>query len=208
MSFSMRSRCYGFAPDLSVLNSEVQMNKGGSMYPDLKSFSSDFQHSTPSAPSAPSAPYVPCLPPEEGRIQQLLTCYLPERSSDGVVSCTREKGGDKIIFMKDHRSAIIPAGAIIDSIEFFGYNGFSTKDVFSIGLGQLNSDITFPLIQDSDSMIANERVGGCRDFFSFDRDGKNTRNIVICDSNVNVVLSSPVTSGGLQIVIRYHMKLI
>lgn len=190
------------APDLSVLSSEVQPIKGG-IYPDLMS---EKRYIEPSAPAYASA--ASFVPSDFNRSQQVLVCYLPEHSTDGVFSCTREKGGDKIIFTTDHRSAIIPAGAIIDSVEFFGYNGFVTKDVFSIGLGQLNSDITFPLIQDSDSMIANERVGGCRDFLSFDRDGKNTRNIVICDSNVNVVLSSPVTSGGLQIVIRYHMKLI
>lgn len=210
MSFSMRSRSFAARvpnqPDLSVLGSEVQ--NGGSLYPDLNASYGNSYGNSYGAPytfqsAIPSAPVM-----NDVRAQQILVCYLPEHSNEGVYSCTREKDGDKIIFTTDHRAAIVPAGAIIDSIEFFGYNGFTTKDVFSIGLGQLNSDITFPLIQDTDSMIAQERVGGCRDYFSFDRDGRNTRNIVICDSYVNIVLSSPVIQGGLQVVVRYHMKLI
>jgi hypothetical protein len=195
-------------PDLSVLSSEVPMKSGSSLYPDLKTFPSKDFSSSYSYASSFAFPSAPPSSASEDRSQQILVCYLPEHTSEGVYSCTQEKGGDKLIFTTDPRSAIVPAGAIIDSIEFFGFNGFVTKDVFSIGLGQLNTDITFPLIQDADETIANERVGGCRDFFSFDRDGKNVRNIVLCDSNINVMLSSPVTQGGLQIVIRYHMKII
>lgn len=196
MSFSVsRINRSSVVPDLSVLPTEI-----GNLYPNLSTM-------TPSAPYEYHHHYsAPVL--YRNREQQVLVCYLPNNSIDGVVSCTYKKDGDRIIFTTDCNAAIVPADAIVDSVEFFGYNGFSTKDVFSIGLGQLNSDITFPLIQDADSSIANDRVGGCRDFFSFDRDGKNIRSIVISDSNVNIALSSPVTQGGLQVVIKYHMKFI
>lgn len=196
MSFSVSKISRSSAvPNLSVLPTEV----GSNLYPIL---------STMMMPSAPYEYSHYSTPIHKNRSQQVLVCYLPNNSIDGVVSCTHEKDGDRIIFTTDCNAAMVPADAIVDSVEFFGYNGFSTKDVFSIGLGQLNSDITFPLIQDADSSIANDRVGGCRDFFSFDRDGKNIRSIVISDSNVNVALSSPVTQGGLQVVIKYHMKFI
>ena len=113
----------------------------------------------------------------ESRNYKVLVCYLPFVKDEGIISCTLEKNSDKIVFTTDHRNAIVPSGAIIDSIEFFGLDSFETKDVFSIGLGQLNSDIMFPLIQDTDSSVANERVGGYRDFISCNPNGKNIKNI-------------------------------
>lgn len=144
------------------------------------------------------------------RSQHILVCYLPDIPDDdeGVISCTLKRKGEKLVFTTDNRAAMIPEGAIIDSVEFFGINGFITKEVFSIGLGQLNTDISFPLVQDTNSTIANESVGGCRDFLSYDRDGKNIRNIVICNSNINVDLGAPVIHGELQIVVKYHMKVV
>lgn len=152
--------------------------------------------------------------------RRMLTCYLPceareardEESNDlsttRIVSCVLNKCNGTIVFTTDINAAIIPSGAIIDSVEFFGYDTFVTKNDFSIGLGQLNCDISFPLIQNTTSTIANERVGGCRDFISCAQDGKNIKNVVLTNSHVNVELSSPVTSGGLQIVVHYHMKMI
>lgn len=149
----------------------------------------------------------PSAPVEvDPRLQRTLVCYIPVGMDAGIVSCTQVRGGGKLVFTTDHRCAIVPAGAIIDSVEFFGYDNFGTKDVFSIGLGQLNTDITFPLVQNADSTIANEKMGGCRDFISCEPDGKNLKNIVVYDSHVNVDLGKPVTNGGLQIVVRYHMK--
>jgi hypothetical protein len=148
--------------------------------------------------------------------RRTLVCYLPSSQEGGgddelcarTISCVTNKCCGKIVFTTDINAAIVPAGAIIDSIEYFGYDTFTTKGDFSIGLGQLNSDISFPLIQDTTSTIANERVGGCRDFISCALDGKNSKNIVLANSHVNVELSSAVTNGGLQIIVYYHMKML
>lgn len=141
------------------------------------------------------------------RAQKILVCYTPKNAA-GIVSCVSDRDGDALIFTTEERAVMIPSGAIIDSIEFFGLDNFSTKDVFSIGFGQLNQDITFPLVIDTDSGIANERVGGCRDFSSCQSNGANTKNIVIIPSYINVELNQPITSGSLQIVIRYHLRII
>lgn len=173
-----------------------------------------------SAPPYASAPSYAELRYEAHRVsaeynpwnKRSLVCYLPQMGDDvstpRTVSCVTNKCNGMLVFTIDTNAAIVPNGAIIDSIEYFGYDTFTTKCEFSIGLGQLNSDITFPLIQDTTCTIANERVGGCRDFCSYALDGKNTKNIVLSNSHVNVELSSPVSSGGLQIVIYYHMKML
>lgn len=137
----------------------------------------------------------------------MIVCYLPKCPlDDGIVTCSLVRDSERLIFTTDDRSAMLNSGSIIDSIEFFGHDNFATKGCFSIGLGQFNCDISFPLIQDATSSIANEKVGGCRDFFTYNNDGKNMRNIVTVDSFVNVDLSAPVTNGGMQIVIYYHLK--
>jgi hypothetical protein len=100
----------------------------------------------------------------------------------------------------------IPVNAIIDSIEFFGSGGFSTKDEFSIGLGQLNHSINFPLIESTCDEIANEKAGGCRQFPAYRADGKTDKVAVAFTSNVNVSFTQPVISGSLTIVIQYHTK--
>lgn len=158
---------------------------------------------------APSAPDVDkeqlCSMCE--RYQKILVCYTP-KNANGVVSCVLQKNNDPLVFTTDERAAIVPAGSIIDSIEFFGIDYLITKEAFSIGLGQLNQDISFPLIVDTDTSISNERVGGCRDFVSYYPDGHNEKKILLCDNNVNVALSNPITSGYLQIVIKYHHKVV
>lgn len=106
----------------------------------------------------------------------------------------------------DQNLVVIPANAIIDKVEFFGVNGFATKGTFSIGLGQLNSSILTPLIENTTAMIANEKVGGCREFVSNAADGKNGKILVLLQSNINIVLENQVTAGNLQVVIEYHLK--
>lgn len=148
--------------------------------------------------------------------QKILVCYTPRNQNQietnnndngEIISCVTERNVDKLVFTMDPRAAIVPNGAIIDSIEFFGNDGFSTKDVFGIGLGQMNHDISFPLIVECDTSIANERAGGSREFLSYRSDGRNSKIMVANDSYVNVDLSHPITSGYLQIVIRYHNKI-
>lgn len=139
----------------------------------------------------------------------VLVCYTPPVKCATSVTCSTDRElFDKLIFTTDHRAATIKTNAIIDSIEFFGIDSFSTNGMFSIGLGQLNSDPTFPLIIDADAVTANERVGGCREFISCDESGKNEKSIVLIDSFVNVSFSEEVKSGRLQIVIRYHLKVV
>jgi hypothetical protein len=106
----------------------------------------------------------------------------------------------------DTSLAIVPGNAIIDKIEFFGINGFNTKSTFSIGLGQLNDMLMLPLIENADASIANERVGGCRQFVSTASNGKNTKSITIFQTNVNIVLDQPISAGTLQVIIYYHIK--
>jgi len=160
----------------------------------------------------PTAPPVDFITNEKlcrtcPRGQKILTCFSVNNAED-TTSCAVIKDCDKLVFTTDPKLAIIPAGAIIDSIEFFGDGNFATKDVFSIGLGQLNKGIAFPLIQETDSDIANEGVGGCREFFSCRPDGKNEKNIVLYNSTVNIDLNQPILSGTLQIVLRYHFKIL
>jgi hypothetical protein len=141
------------------------------------------------------------------RSQQILVCYTPA-NSQGFTSCTREKTDEKLIYTTDTRAAIIPANSIVDSIEFFGIDSFSTKDTFSIGFGLMNGDISFPLVIDVCPEVANERVGGFREFLSQREDGRNEKCILLCDSFINVSCNQPITRGGLQIIIRYHMKIV
>ena len=202
-SYSLRSPAYvlggGISTDSSSVSTESYTPAHVSSY--SKATAPSYADLTAQALSVAAS--------NEPRNQKVLVCYLPITSDIGTISCTLEKGVDKLVFTTDHRKATIPANSIIDSIEFFGLDGFSTKDVFSIALGQLNSDVNaFPLVVDTDCSIANERMGGCRDFVSCASDGKNNRNIVIYDSIVNVDLQAPVIQGGLQIVIKYHSKLV
>jgi len=106
----------------------------------------------------------------------------------------------------DNSLIIIPANSIIDRVEFFGINNFSTKGVFNIGLGQLNGNILNLLIENATIEISNERHGGCRDFISINPDGSNTKNLVLVNSFVNVNVEHPITSGYLLVQITYHTK--
>jgi len=133
-------------------------------------------------------------------------CYSPKNAS-GTISLIKTANNDeKKTVTTDQDLVMIPANAIIDCVEFFGVNNFSTKGSISIGLGQLNSSIMMPLIDNTDSTIANEKAGGCRYFIYSAQNGKNNRNLVLFDSNINLVLEHPITSGMLQVIITYHMK--
>lgn len=106
----------------------------------------------------------------------------------------------------DEGLLVIPANAIIDKVAFFGHNNFTTAGHFSIGLGQLNSGILAPLVEEATAEIANERVGGCRDFSSSNPNGKNVKTLVLVSSHVNVVTDEPITSGLLLVEVTYHLK--
>lgn len=137
--------------------------------------------------------------------EKTITCYIP-KFSEGTVSCVKRFAANKCTMTTDPNLVVVPINAIIDSIEFFGVNNFATKDIFSIGLGQLNQGIAFPLIVDTAIDIANAKAGGFRQFNSCKEDGSSDRGIVVYPSCVNVTFSNPVTCGGLQISIKYHTK--
>jgi len=106
----------------------------------------------------------------------------------------------------DEALLVIPTNAIIDKISFFGYDNFSTSGFFTIGLGQLNNNILVPLIEEATAEIANERVGGCRDFAALNSNGKNTKSLVLVNSHVNIAIEEPITTGYLLVEITYHIK--
>jgi hypothetical protein len=145
------------------------------------------------------------VPRPSGSKRATIQCFTP-RSATGTVSLVNTVSTTSKKITTDQNLALVPANAIIDKVEFFGVNGFATKGTFSIGLGQLNGSIMTPLIENTTAVIANERVGGCREFASNAADGKNTKTLVLLQSNINVVLDNPVTAGSLQVVIEYHVK--
>jgi hypothetical protein len=134
-----------------------------------------------------------------------VSCYTPKNAS-GTVSLTKSPLSSKKTVTTDNNLVTIPINAIIDQVDFFGINSFTTKGTFSIGLGQLNDAIMMPLIESSDSTIALDKSGGCRQFISMAPNGKNSKNLVLFQSNVNIVLEHPITSGSLHVIIHYRMK--
>lgn len=132
-------------------------------------------------------------------------CFTP-RNASGTVSLVSNTDSARRQITIDQNLVVIPANSIIDRVEFFGVSGFSTKGSFSIGLGQLNGSIMTSLVENTTASIANEKVGGCREFLSISPDGKNLKTMVLLQSNVNVILENPVTSGNLLVVIDYHIK--
>jgi hypothetical protein len=141
-----------------------------------------------------------------GGIFKVLTCYTPTNASE-VVSLMTEPNRAKATHGGDPGLAIIPANAIIDMVEYQGHDVFTTKGKFHIGLGQLHHGIMFPLIESGTAEIANEKVGGCRQFISTDSTGRNTeKNMVLYKNNVNVALETPITSGSIRVDIYYHFK--
>jgi hypothetical protein len=140
-----------------------------------------------------------------GKNHTTITCFTPKNSA-GTVSLVNNANSTSKKITTDIELASIPANSIIDKVEFYGINGFATKGSFSIGLGQLNGSILTSLIENANASIANEKVGGCREFISVSHDGKNSKTLVLLQSNINIVLEHPITTGNLQVIIEYHAK--
>ncbi len=142
-------------------------------------------------------------PQKQPTLMRSVVCYTPINASETVSLLL--KPGPKCTIAKKSQCAVIPKNAIIDMVEYFGL-GLQTKGAFNISLGQLNSGQLFPLIEGGTPEIANEKIGGCRQFLAHAVNGANVKNLVIYDGYVNVTLEQPILSGGLQVVIHYHMK--
>lgn len=181
------------------INSSIMNNKNHVLVACGKCCSSDdVMIPTGSSASAPA-------PRPSGSKRVTIQCFTP-RNCSGTVSLVNTTSTTSRKITTDQNLAVIPANAIIDKVEFFGVNGFATKGNFSIGLGQLNGSIMTSLIENTTAAIANEKVGGCREFISNAADGRNSKTMVLIQSNVNVILEHPVTTGSLQVVIEYHLK--
>lgn len=138
---------------------------------------------------------------------RVLTCYTPIATSIGgnVVSLVKHPGQPKCL-VNNKTLASIPSGAIIDMIEYTGLKSFAAKGVFTIGIGELNNTIMVPLIENGTSMIANENVGGCRQFISDLENGENTKIKIPYTSCVNFSCDEGVQNGTLRVDIYYHVK--
>lgn len=141
-------------------------------------------------------------------VYKVLTCYTPTHAtiSHDTISLVNSPTNPKCVVATNTNLAVMPAGAIIDMIEYIGINSFKTQGDFSIGLGQLNHTILLPLIEDGNQEIANEKVGGCRQFLAASEDGRNPKTITVYPSNVNVTLETAITSGNMRVDIYYHVK--
>lgn len=138
---------------------------------------------------------------------RVLTCYTPTAESFGsnVVSLVKHPTQDKCV-LNNSSLAYIPRDAIIDMIEYSGMKSFAAKGGFTIGIGELNNTIMVPLIENGTSMIANENVGGCRQFLSDSENGENTQIKIPYKSCVNFSCEGGVQSGSLRVDIYYHVK--
>lgn len=181
------------------MNTSIMTNKNHVLVACGKCCGSE-QVMIPAGPSG-AAP----VPRSSDSKRTTIQCFTP-RNATGTVSLVNTTSSTSRKITIDQNLAVIPANAIIDKVEFFGINGFATKGNFSIGLGQLNGSIMTSLIENATAVIANEKVGGCREFASNAADGRNTKTLVLLQSNVNAVLEHPVTAGSLQVVIEYHLK--
>lgn len=142
---------------------------------------------------------------------QRVVCFTPkisikENVDEMNVSCVRDKTSAKCTNPMDSKLVEIPAGAIIDSVEYFGVDGFQTSQPFTIGLGTLNNNISLPLILDGTQEIANTSTGGCRHFFSINDSGACDRNVVLYSGKINVFFESPLLKGRLAIIVSYHRR--
>jgi len=155
--------------------------------------------------------YVPSMPNQQCSLNctRVLVCYTPVESDaySRTLSCLKTKSDRKAVLTTDGRLAVVPAGAIIDRVEFFGFDDFNVKDCFYIGLGQLNDGIVFPLVHGATAEIANEKIGGCVDFLSTKIDGKTDKSVVAYDSNLNVSFDHGLASGSLAIRVYYRMRM-
>lgn len=131
--------------------------------------------------------------------------YTPTRFGK-VVSLVKTPNDTVKKMTTDEGLLVIPANAIVEKVSFFGHNNFATTGYFTIGLGQLNNSILAPLIEEATAEIANERVGGCRDFTASNSNGKNPKILVLVNSHVNIATEELVTSGLLMVEIVYRIK--
>jgi hypothetical protein len=154
-------------------------------------------------PISGAAEHAQCAGRMAANAQRIICCT--PRAASGVVSCLKSVAPPaKALLTTDPDLAIIPANVVIDSVEFYGVDGFSTKDEFSIGLGQLNHGIAYPLIEEATDDIANDKSGGCRQFHSMRIDGRSEQRAVLFPSNVNVAFKEAPIAGHLVVDIRYH----
>lgn len=133
-----------------------------------------------------------------------IVMYTPKNAS-GNVSLVNTPNSESSRVINENL-ALLPPNSIIDAIEYKGYNNFVISGVFDIGLGQLNTGVFTPLIEDGTMLIANAAQGGYRDFVSTDASGVNDKIIVQANKCVNMVLEHPITSGGLVVTIYYHSR--
>ena len=140
-------------------------------------------------------------------VSKVLTCYTPSYQTidKGVVSMMNCQDQKKSLVNKN-TLAIIPEGAIIDMIEYQGIDSFAATGDFTVGIGELNGNMMVNLIQGGTSMIANDNVGGCRQFISEVETGENNKIRVAYNSNVNFFCSGGVHGGTLRVDIYYHIK--
>lgn len=143
---------------------------------------------------------------DNGEYFKTVLCYTPRECASGSISCGTKSTVSKSTMTTDSNLVMIPSNAIIDFVEYYGIDNFSTKEEFNIGLGQLNQRPMAPLLESCSSEIANERCGGRRQFVSVHPDGRNDSVIVLYPSYVNVEFNAPVTRGWLAIVVGYHVK--
>ena len=143
----------------------------------------------------------------QGIVHKVLTCYTPacETIEKGYVSMVRDPSM-KRTNVANNSLVTVPAGAIIDMIEYSGVNSFACVGGFVIGLGQLNSDVIVYLIDGGTSIIANDNVGGCRQFLSDHENGDNNKVRVAYSSYVNFKCIGGVQKGSLRVDIYYHLK--
>lgn len=138
---------------------------------------------------------------------RVLSCYTPTHESftTQVVSLVKHPSQPKCA-VNNQSLASIPSGAIVDMIEYSGLRSFSAKGGFTIGIGEMNNTIMVPLIENGTSLIANENVGGCRQFLSESETGENTKIKIPYKSCVNFTCDGGVQSGSLRVDIYYHIK--
>jgi len=145
------------------------------------------------------------IPKQDNLLTQTITCYTPDTAKDTVSLLLNPNKKKKTIGV-DHDLAIIPTNAIIDSIEFYSMNNFTTKGTYSLGLGQLNDKIMVPLIEGADAALANDKIGGCRQFIANAPTGRNQKHLVLYPSYVNITLEHPISNGHLAVIVYFHIK--
>uniref|UniRef100_A0AAU7SS97 Capsid protein n=1 Tax=Heteronotia binoei irido-like virus TaxID=3141948 RepID=A0AAU7SS97_9VIRU len=139
----------------------------------------------------------------ESMLHQRIVGYTPDKAPMGVSSLVKTPGIKRTISSTSNY-VIVPRNAIIDRVEFVGFDGFSAGRI-EIGLGTFNSPINFPLISNTTAEIANELIGGIKDFRFDELTGSNDHAVVTQDSYINICTTTPIT-GFLQVAIYFHLR--